>query len=77
MTTTPEDFQGSAPKAAVSILRSGIDEQRLILIAKEKQWLDRIERELDSLPAAESELLAEMREQRAHEFDPSSYGLKC
>jgi len=67
----------AAGKAAVCILRSGLRDRRLTLNAKEAQWLDRIERELEGMPRAESELLAEMREQRPNEFDPSSYGLTC
>jgi hypothetical protein len=38
------------------------------------QWLDRIERELNSLATDETNLTDEMMRQHATEFDPSSYG---
>jgi len=65
----------AAGRAAVAILRSGVQDKGLALRAKEAQWLDRIEREIDEMPATESELLAEMTEQRGAEFDAPSYGL--
>jgi methanol--5-hydroxybenzimidazolylcobamide Co-methyltransferase len=64
----------AAGKAAVKILRDGIAAGRLGLGAKETQWLDRIERELEGLPEDEAELLEEMKTAHPGEFDPPSYG---
>jgi hypothetical protein len=60
--------------AAVGILRAGIRRKQLTLRVKEVQWLDRIERELNSLAADETILMEEMRGQHWPEFDLSSYG---
>jgi len=65
----------AAGRAAVGILRVGVQRQQLTLRVKEAQWLDRIERELDSLPAEETKLVEEMMEQHGTEFRASSYGL--
>jgi methanol--5-hydroxybenzimidazolylcobamide Co-methyltransferase len=65
----------AAGRAAVGVLRAGIHNKQLTLRVKEVQWLDRIERELDSLAGEEVKLLEEMREQHGTEFDASSYGL--
>ena len=65
----------AAGLAAVGILRAGIHRKQLTLRVKEAQWLDRIERELDSLPADETKLIQEMIGQHGIEFDTSSYGL--
>jgi methanol--5-hydroxybenzimidazolylcobamide Co-methyltransferase len=65
----------AAGRAAVGILRVGVQRQQLTLRVKEAQWLDRIERELDSLPAEEGNLVEEMMEQHGTEFRASSYGL--
>jgi hypothetical protein len=47
----------------------------LTLNRKELQWLERIEREFDALPADEAVLLEQMRVQHAGVFDPTSYAL--
>ncbi|MGA2116394.1 MAG: methyltransferase MtaB domain-containing protein [Bryobacteraceae bacterium] len=65
----------AAGLAAVAVLRAGIERKQLTLRAKETQWLDRIERELESLVTAETELTEEMTGQHGNEFDKSSYGL--
>lgn len=65
----------AAGRAAIAILRAGVRGNRLALRGKEAQRLDRIERELDNMPATESDLIGEMQEQRDTEFDASSYGL--
>lgn len=65
----------AAGRAAVATLRAGVLGDRLVLRSKEAQWLDRIEREIEAMPATESELLAEMTAQRGTEFDAASYGL--
>jgi methanol--5-hydroxybenzimidazolylcobamide Co-methyltransferase len=65
----------AAGLAAVGVLRAGIHRKQLTLRAKEIEWLDRIERELDSLAGDEGKLLEEMRGEHGTEFDASSYGL--
>jgi len=65
----------AAGLAAAGILRAGVVRKQLTLRTKEAQWLDRIERELESLARAEAELMEEMTSQRGTEFDRSSYGL--
>jgi methanol--5-hydroxybenzimidazolylcobamide Co-methyltransferase len=65
----------AAGLAAVAILRAGIQRKQLTLRVKEVQWLDRIEKELDSLAAVETKLTEEMMSQHGTEFDASSYGL--
>jgi methanol--5-hydroxybenzimidazolylcobamide Co-methyltransferase len=64
----------AAGKAAVRILRDGIRAGRLELSRKEPQWLDRIEQELEGLPANEAEFFEEMKAAHGSEFDPASYG---
>lgn len=64
----------SAGKAAVCILRRGVEEGRLRLPAKELQWLGRIEAALTAMPEREERLWEEMLEQHAGVFDPASYG---
>ena len=65
----------AAGLAAVGILRAGIHRKRLLLRVREVQWLDRIERELNSIAADETKLIEEMMDQHGTEFDASSYGL--
>jgi len=65
----------SAGLAAVDLLRKSVESGGLTLNKKEAGWLSRIESELQSLPADEAELLAEMRSTHAGVFDPASYGL--
>lgn len=65
----------AAGLAAVAILRAGIQRKQLTLRVKEVQWLDRIEKELDSLAPAETKVTEEMMSQHGTEFDASSYGL--
>ena len=64
----------AAGLAAIAILRAGVQRKQLTLRPKEAQWLDRIEKELASLPD-ETRLIEEMMSQHGNEFDPSSYGL--
>jgi methanol--5-hydroxybenzimidazolylcobamide Co-methyltransferase len=70
------DYQRTiaAGSAAVSILKDGIASGQLNLSGRERQWLERIERELRGLPAKEDDLRNEMLEQHGQVFDPASYG---
>ncbi len=61
--------------AAVAVLRKGCENGYLRLDKKELGWLNRIESELQSLPAGEADLTAEMTETHAGVFSPASYGL--
>ncbi|MBV8211906.1 MAG: hypothetical protein JOZ08_01625 [Verrucomicrobia bacterium] len=65
----------AAGRAALKILRAGLSNERLQLNKKERQWLDRIEREFDALPQDERTLLDEMQETYGGLFDAKSYGL--
>ena len=65
----------AAGRVGLKIIRDGLLDEKLHLKKKECQWLDRIEREFDALPANEWALLDEMREKYRGLFDPKSYGL--
>jgi len=65
----------AAGKSALSVLRGGVESGRLELSEKERRWLERIEKALESLPADEAELFAEMEANYAGRFDRFSYGL--
>jgi len=65
----------AAGQAAAGILRGGCEAGKLMLPAKEKQWLTRIEDTLAGLPADEEALVAEMVEEHGGLFDPESYEL--
>jgi len=64
----------AAGLAAVGVLRGGINDKRLTLPAREAPWLDRIERELESLAGEEAKVMDEMTAQHGTEFDAPSYG---
>jgi hypothetical protein len=65
----------AAGQAAVSILSEGLAEGKLRLSAKERQWLERIERELSEMPESEEELLGTIVAANGYCFDPASYGI--
>jgi len=65
----------AAGRAALKILRNRLSDEKLHLNKKECQWLDRIEREFDALPADEGTLLDEMQVTYSGWFDARSYGL--
>jgi methanol---5-hydroxybenzimidazolylcobamide Co-methyltransferase len=64
-----------AARESVAILREGVEKKALTLNGKEVEWLDRLSRELDVLPADEQDLLASMQEKYGHLFSAASYGL--
>lgn len=72
-----DDFRRTvaAGRAAVAVLQCGLKRGRLALSKRELQWLDRIERELEALPAAADELAREIGAQYGDLFSPASYGL--
>ena len=65
----------AAGQSAVSILSEGLAEGKLRLSAKERQWLERIERELSEMPESEEELLSSIVAAGSYRFDPASYGM--
>ncbi len=69
---TPYRRTVAAARAATAILRRGLDSGSLQLAVKERQWLDRIDRALTSMPEDQSEL----RSAYADRFSPAAYGLE-
>ncbi len=65
----------AAAREALSIIREGVSAGRWTPSANENQWLDRMIGSIASLPVAEDDLLAEMKDTYGALFDPSSYGL--
>jgi len=65
----------AAGLVAVRIVREQAYSGRMILPTREMVWLDRIERELRSVPEDETNLLDEMCEVHSGTFDLASYGL--
>ena len=66
----------AAGQAAVSILSDGLAAGKLRLSAKERQWLERIERELSVMPESEEELLRSFVAANSYSFDAASYGIE-
>lgn len=71
---TPYSRTVAVGLAAVCELRGRIRAGRLKLSSKEKQWLERIERQLDELPADEEELGSRVCERYEGVFAEASYG---
>jgi len=65
----------AAGRAVVSILRAGLGSGAMQISPKERQWLDRIERELCAIPPDEMDLRQQVEERYEGMFDPPSYGL--
>jgi methanol--5-hydroxybenzimidazolylcobamide Co-methyltransferase len=66
----------AAGQAAVSLLEEALADGRLRLSPKERQWLERISRELAEMPDNEAELLAQVNAAGGYLYDPGSYGLE-
>jgi methanol--5-hydroxybenzimidazolylcobamide Co-methyltransferase len=64
----------AAGKAAVEVLREGLASGRLNLVARERAWLDKIDRELELLPQADDELRAAVDDTCDGLYYPASYG---
>lgn len=64
----------AAGRAAVEILREGLASGQLNLAAKERDWLDKIDRELDTLPPNGEDLRADLEDSFGSLYDPASYG---
>jgi methanol--5-hydroxybenzimidazolylcobamide Co-methyltransferase len=65
----------AAAKESVSILREGVEGNKLNLNSREIEWLNRISNELDALPLDEEQLIASTQERYGHLYSAESYGL--
>jgi methanol--5-hydroxybenzimidazolylcobamide Co-methyltransferase len=65
----------AAGQAALGILREGLADGKLRLSPKERQWLERIGRELSEMPESEEDMLRSFSSPGDYSFDPGSYGL--
>lgn len=65
----------AAAREAAALLREAVRKKVLQLNAREIEWLERLTRELDSLPSVEQPLTASMLERYGHLFSVESYGL--
>ncbi len=65
----------AAARTALALIRGGLRDGRLTLAAKEQQWLVRLERELDGLPATAEQLVADAEADYGPFYDRASYGL--
>jgi methanol--5-hydroxybenzimidazolylcobamide Co-methyltransferase len=72
----PDDYARTlaAGREALQILDEGVRAGQLSLSRKETQWLERIGRELASLPEKEEGLMDEMSEKYGGVYDRASYG---
>jgi methanol--5-hydroxybenzimidazolylcobamide Co-methyltransferase len=73
--TTPYAMTIAAAREAVALIDESTGSGFLRLVPREEQWLRKIAVALDELPAAEGELMEEMRESYGTLFTPASYGL--
>jgi methanol--5-hydroxybenzimidazolylcobamide Co-methyltransferase len=65
----------AAAKESVTIFREAKQKKELELNSKEIEWLERMSRDLDGLPADEQQLMSSMQERYGHLFSAESYGL--
>jgi methanol---5-hydroxybenzimidazolylcobamide Co-methyltransferase len=65
----------AAAREAALLLRDGVQRKELQLNSRETEWLERITRELNALPADEQQMIATMLERYGHLFAANSYGL--
>ncbi|MCB9770312.1 MAG: methanol--corrinoid methyltransferase [Candidatus Omnitrophica bacterium] len=66
----------TAAHAAIEVLKEATDSEELRLSTREKKWLDRLEKEMESLPESEEELIEEMLSSDiAKKFIPGEYGI--
>jgi methanol--5-hydroxybenzimidazolylcobamide Co-methyltransferase len=65
----------AAAREAAAIIRDAVAAKLLDLSARERGWLDKIERSLDGLPEKEDQLIGTMSEKYGHLFARESYGL--
>jgi methanol---5-hydroxybenzimidazolylcobamide Co-methyltransferase len=65
----------AAAREAALLLRDGVQRKELQLNSRETEWLERITRELNALPAYEQQMIATMVERYGHLFATNSYGM--
>jgi len=65
----------AAGRAAVAVLRRGLERKVLRLSTRELNWLNKIEKALDALPAAATDLAAEIAAEYGNLYSPVSYGM--
>jgi methanol--5-hydroxybenzimidazolylcobamide Co-methyltransferase len=65
----------AAAREAALLLREAADQEELEVNPREKEWLERITRELDDLPADEHTIMELMQDRYGHLFSAESYGL--
>jgi methanol--5-hydroxybenzimidazolylcobamide Co-methyltransferase len=73
--STPYRQALASAREAERMIHEAVNDKRLDLPKPELAWLDRLQRELASLPEREEELFDAMRGEFGHLFDPASYGL--
>ena len=75
--STPDPYRRTvaAGQAAIAVLRDGLTSGALKLSSKEQTWLNRIDTELQSLPATAEELMGQMMEAYGTFFRAESYSL--
>jgi methanol--5-hydroxybenzimidazolylcobamide Co-methyltransferase len=72
---TPYHRTIAAGRAAVEILKDGVDREQLRISRKEQQWLTRIDEALETLPKDEQILMRDLESQYGQLYDKTSYGL--
>ncbi len=72
---TPYHQTVAAGRAAMEILRCGIERGQLHISRKEQHWLSRIDDALDTAPLQEGTLIEGMEAQYGSLYDKASYGL--
>lgn len=64
----------TAAQAAVDALRRGLSQDKVLIEEREKDWLDILESQIESIPDSEDEFIAEMIDD-CEKFDPKIYDL--
>jgi len=72
---TPYRRTIEAGRAAIAIVKRGVEYKRLPLSQRELQWLDRISQTIAALPDDELMMVADMEAQYGSLYDKASYGL--
>ncbi|NCA99213.1 MAG: methanol--corrinoid methyltransferase [Clostridia bacterium] len=64
----------TAAQAAVDALRSGLSQDKVLIEEREKDWLDILESQIESIPDSDDEFIAEMVDD-CEKFNPKIYDL--
>jgi methanol--5-hydroxybenzimidazolylcobamide Co-methyltransferase len=65
----------SAAREAAALLREGVRQRQIEINDREQEWLERITRELDAVPAEEQQMITAMQDRYGHLYASESYGL--